>query len=402
MTEASVHQIAGAGDTVQVATGRAVLATWRRRVVLVQTQAEAAGAQEISRILGRGLEAKGYEVHHVFFFRRTDAFDHVPNTFFCMGHRPNGIQSVSQMLFRLVRHLQKLRPDVVLCFQHYGNLIGAAAARIAGARTVIANRTSAKSLLPWWFRCIDLMWGSAGLFSNVVVNSKPVEDEYRGYPRRYRSRVLRIDHGFETKCSCLGKDEARKSFGLPTGITLLGSAARLHPGKNLSAAIRLLTFDCDWHLALVGQGSEGDNLVRLARALGVLHRVHFLGELPFDRIGTFLRSLDVFVFPSLAETFGLAAVEAAQAGVPVVANDLEILREVLAVDGEPCAAFVNACDPDAFANVVRTVLADKEARAVLISRARSLADRYSLDAMIRQYADLIEIASVLSGKNGHQ
>src|SRR2546423_4307857 len=185
MTKTAVHQIAGAAHTDQVATGRTVSAIRRRRVVLVQTQAEAAGAQEISRILGRGLEARGYEVHYVFFFRRTDAFDDIPNTFFCVRQRPTGIRSVSQMLFLLIRHLQKLRPDAVLCFQHYGNIIGAAAARIAGARTVIANRTSAKGLLPWWFRCMDLMWGSAGLFSNVVVNSKSVEDEYRGYPRRY-------------------------------------------------------------------------------------------------------------------------------------------------------------------------------------------------------------------------
>src|SRR4029453_8347045 len=43
------------------------------RVVLVQTQAEAAGAQEITRILGRGLTARGYDVYSIFLFRRTAA-----------------------------------------------------------------------------------------------------------------------------------------------------------------------------------------------------------------------------------------------------------------------------------------------------------------------------------------
>ena len=54
---------------------QAVPASRRRRIVLVQTQAEGAGAQEITRILGQGLTARGYDVHHVFFFRRTAAFD---------------------------------------------------------------------------------------------------------------------------------------------------------------------------------------------------------------------------------------------------------------------------------------------------------------------------------------
>ena len=58
-----------------------------RRVMLVQTQAEGAGAQEITRILGKA-SRRGYEVHHVFFFRRTGAFDQQPNTYFCALERP--------------------------------------------------------------------------------------------------------------------------------------------------------------------------------------------------------------------------------------------------------------------------------------------------------------------------
>ena len=38
-----------------------------KRILFMQTQAENAGAQEISRLLGEGLSARGHEVHHVFF-----------------------------------------------------------------------------------------------------------------------------------------------------------------------------------------------------------------------------------------------------------------------------------------------------------------------------------------------
>ena len=150
-----------------------------RRVMLVQTQAEGAGAQEITRILGHGLTARGYEVHYVFFFRRTAAFDEQPNTYFCALERPSGLRSLYRMVRNLLRHMRELQPDAVLTFQHYGNLLGAVAARLAGAGAVIANRVSARLAEPAWTRALDFVFGSTGLFDRVVVNSQAVADEYR-------------------------------------------------------------------------------------------------------------------------------------------------------------------------------------------------------------------------------
>jgi glycosyltransferase involved in cell wall biosynthesis len=362
----------------------------KARVVLVQTQAEAAGAQEVSRILGQGLEAKGYVVHHIFLYRRTAAFDHQVNVIYCASRRPAGAPSLVRMFIAFVRHLKALRPDVVLCFQHYGNIVGAAAAKLAGIDVIVANRTTPKSLVPRWASSMDFLFGCAGLFARVVVNSGAVVEEYRAYPRCYRSRVVRIDHGFATKTTDLSRAEARASLGLPADGVMMGCVARLHPVKNQAAAIRLLPLERDWHLALAGQGADQARLISLAASLGVADRVHFTGELSVDRIALFLRSLDVFVFPSQAETFGLAVVEAAQAGVPVVANDLEVLREVLAADGNPCALFVDADDAGAFAAAVRRLLADGDLRASLTSRGTRLAQRYSIEAMVDRYAALIE------------
>ena len=60
----------------------------RRRILLIQTQAENAGAQEISRLAGAGLSDLGYEVHHLFFFRKSASFDAPPNTIYCWPRRP--------------------------------------------------------------------------------------------------------------------------------------------------------------------------------------------------------------------------------------------------------------------------------------------------------------------------
>ena len=377
----------------QAAAGR------KTRIVLVQTQAEGAGAQEISRILSLSLDARGYEAHHVFFYRKTAAFDDHPNTFFCARERPRGPVDIGRMFVTLVRHLTSVRPAAVVCFQLYGCIIGALGARIAGIRTIVANRsTSMRSFYrPYWLRCFEFSLGFTGLFTRVVVNSKTMEDEYRRVPGRCRSHVVRIEHGFEPKTTELDRDGARRLLGLPLGVPLLGNAARLHSVKNLDAAIRLLPGEPSWHLALAGQGADRARLVDVARSLSVADRVHFLGELPPDRVGVFLKTLDVFVFPSLIETFGVAVVEAASAGVPVVANDVKVLREVLAADGEPCALFVDVNDPSAFAAAVRRLLDDLSLRATLSARGAELSRRFSLDAMTARYAAVIEDAMHRAG-----
>src|SRR5262249_59469648 len=80
----------------------------------------------------------------------------------------------------------------------------------------------------------------------------------------------------------------------------------------------------------------------------------------------------------------------AQAGVPVVANDIDVLRETLAVGGRPCALFVNANDTGAFATAVQRLVEDRQLAAALASRGTQLSQRYSLGAMVERYAGLIE------------
>lgn len=361
----------------------------RIRLVFVQTQAENAGAQEISRLLASGLEKQGYEIHHIFLFRRTGSFDHAANTVFCSASRPSNPLSLVRCLSELYRALRRLRPHILVSFQHYGNLVSAPVARLARVPHIVANQVSAAAAVHPVVRLADRVAGSLGVYDRIVVNSGATEAAYGAYPRAYSRRLVRIDHGFEDKSLAVSKHAARTALGLPLAGVMLGCVARLHPMKQIDAAIALLPLEADWRLALAGQGSDLARLEGVAHACGVEDRVHFLGELSPERIGVFLASLDCFVFPSAAETFGLAPVEAAQAGVPVVANRLPILKEVLAVGGKPCALFVEVSDAPAFAAAVKSVLGDSEIAVRLRATGRMLAARYPRQVMIDAYAELL-------------
>jgi glycosyltransferase involved in cell wall biosynthesis len=107
----------------------------------------------------------------------------------------------------------------------------------------------------------------------------------------------------------------------------------------------------------------------------------------------------VFVFPSVAESFGLAVAEAAIVGVPVVSNDLPVLREVLSVDGRSSADFVDANDAGALYAAVTALLDDPARAQALTSNARRLEEHHSLERMVGGYQRILTNAGVGSGKD---
>jgi glycosyltransferase involved in cell wall biosynthesis len=355
------------------------------RILLLQTQSENAGAQEIARVLGKGLKQRGFDVSFGFFYRRTAGYDQAPGVFFAAPERPGGIGETLAMARNLHRHIKRISPDAVITFQHYGNVIGAPVARLAGVGTVIANLNTAKAILPRWVPIADWLLATLRIYSRVVANSIDTEADFRALPAPFGRHLMRIDHGFEPKLSRLSKAEARAALSLPASVTLLGMSARLHPEKNQGALIELLRRNQDWHVALAGQGPSRQALSEHAARAGCANRLHLVGELEPERVGLFLNALDVFTFTSLHESFGLAVVEAANAGVPVVSNDLDVLHEVLHTDDGPCALFADVSDIAAFEAAVVRALTDTALRTELVSRGKTLRGRYSVDAMTDGY-----------------
>ena len=365
------------------------------RILFVQTQAEMAGAQEISRLLGQELSAPAndgtppFEVHHLFLYRKTAGCDHFPNVHFVARERPSGALDAARFVGRLFSMMRKLRPDVVLPFQHYGNIVAAPVARMTGTPRIIANHVSAPATISRPVRMVDRILGLSGFYDVITVNSHATWRDYQSYPVRYTKRIVHVPHGFAQRISALDKAASRAKFDLPATAPVIGTVARLHPLKRIDLAIATLPLLPQVHLAIAGQGPDAERLRASALEHGVAERVHFVGEMNGSGVADFLVGLDQFVFPSAAETFGLAAVEAAQAGLPVVAQDLPVLREVLDVDGQPCARFIDAADTGSFAVAIQQNFDNPLQAAAMGALGRRLSERYSLAAMVNAYRDLI-------------
>ena len=137
-------------------------------------------------------------------------------------------------------------------------------------------------------------------------------------------------------------------------------------------------------LIMVGDGPEREIADQLCKDLGIKSKVLFLGNTSdIDRILCFT---DLFLLPSASESFGLSALEAMAAGVPVVSSNTGGLPEVNeeGISGYLCPIG----DVKAMAEKAIYVLEDKARLAQFKQNARKVAERFDEDKIVPMYEAL--------------
>ncbi len=139
-------------------------------------------------------------------------------------------------------------------------------------------------------------------------------------------------------------------------------------------------------LAIVGDGSAGEEMRRRAASAVPRGSVSFAGFVPEDEKVRWLQRATLVVQPSRKEGWGLTVVEANACGVPVVATDVPGLRDSVR-HGRTGLLAQPAARP--LAEAIVTVLADQALRARLAREARLWAQRFTWDRVTEVFADLV-------------
>jgi glycosyltransferase involved in cell wall biosynthesis len=177
----------------------------------------------------------------------------------------------------------------------------------------------------------------------------------------------------------------RASLDTPQDAPLLLGMGRLHESKAHDITLAALASLPDAYLWLAGAGPEEARLKAMAAALGVEHRVRFLGWR--TDASALYRAADVCVFPSRYEPLGNVVIQAWAHGLPVVAAASQG-PQALIEDGKD-GLLVPIDDAQALAEGVRRLLADKALRQRFVRRgAQRIELEFSEAAVVAQWKAL--------------
>lgn len=192
-----------------------------------------------------------------------------------------------------------------------------------------------------------------------------------------------IDNGIDLERFNSAPAIDRAMFGLSDDDVVIVMVGAFRPEKNHRALLRALALlPVRYKLVLAGDGPEFQAVRQMSEDIGVADRCHFLGAV--DAVECVLKAADVYVLPSLIEGFGLSAVEAAAAGLPVVYANVSGLGSIF--DG--AGVGIDPLDPGSIAGGVLKATESAEAIAQLRSRSIALASRFDIARTAEKYGAL--------------
>jgi glycosyltransferase involved in cell wall biosynthesis len=125
-------------------------------------------------------------------------------------------------------------------------------------------------------------------------------------------------------------------FNIPGDAYIFGNVSRLTEEKGHETLIEAFRKFQEFsipdkekvYLLIAGGGRLDDKIKELVQRMGLSDKVFISGVFEAEDIVKYYSSFDSFVFPTLAEGFGLVLIEAMYSELPVICSDLEVLQEV--------------------------------------------------------------------------
>ena len=294
---------------------------------------------------------------------------------------------------RLARWLRRHRIDVIHTHLFEASLVGLTAAKLARTRLgIFTGHHSHEVPLHGRRALFELDRLAACRLADVVIApSQEMAETFLSVYRCQPRRVEVIEHGIDlTRFDPVVVDAGtvRRQLGLE-GKLVIGAISKHFWVKNLAALVEafasLSAGRPDLHLVILGLGDRMP-LSRLADGLGATHRVSILEPRP--DVPEVLAAFDLFVHPALAESFGLAVVEAMAMGRPTVATPVGIARDV--IEDEVSGIRIHGMDAGAIEQALRRALASRDRWPAMGVEARRRALRFTPERWVREHEELYE------------
>jgi glycosyltransferase involved in cell wall biosynthesis len=142
-------------------------------------------------------------------------------------------------------------------------------------------------------------------------------------------------------------------------------------------------------IQVIGDGTQQAELAAFCQEQHLSNRVQWVGRVAFDRIGTYFQAADVFVFPTLEDTWGVVTLEAMLLGKPILcstgAGTAELVRS-----GENGYVFAPD-DPTKLADLMQQFLDNPDLIPAMGDRSKQIMAEYTPVAAARCLAEVTKL-----------
>ncbi len=232
----------------------------------------------------------------------------------------------------------------------------------------------------------SLEWWLTYESSTVIVCSYAMKNDSKAKYSIPEDKIWVIPIGLDPSKYLSAKPDrarVREKYGVAGTNKLVLFVGRLTHQKGCEYLIRAIPFAAKYHdakLVIVGDGYMRGELEYIAQTTGEAWRIRFTGFIPDNEVVDLMLSADVMVIPSVYEPFGVVALEAMAAKVPIVASEVDGLAEI--VKHEENGILVYPRDPSSISWGISRILSDPANTQRLVENGTTaLAEHYTWDAV---------------------
>jgi glycosyltransferase involved in cell wall biosynthesis len=349
------------------------------KILHVITSLSTGGAEKLMVDLLPRLKEKGHEVDLLLFdgtetpfWRQAEAAGiHVMHT------RIGGSVYNPINLIKLMPYLR--RYDIVHTHNTAPQLFAAIGSVLCSVVLCTTEHNTSNRRRDWrWYAAID-RW-MYNRYKQIICISKKTETHLLDFVCRTKANITTVNNGIDTSVF----ENAVPSHEFVGEINIISVAAFRYQ-KDQKTIIRAMQQLSDaYHLYLVGDGELRSDCENMARDLNLTHRVHFLG-IRTD-VPRLLKESDIVVMSSHWEGFGLAAAEGMAAGKPVIATDVDGLREVVSGAG----ILFHHEDFIQLADEIKHLTINKDYYQTVAAKCRQRAKEFDISKMVDGYCNVYQ------------
>jgi glycosyltransferase involved in cell wall biosynthesis len=294
-------------------------------------------------------------------------------------------------IFKLVKLMREEKIDILQTTLFFADFIGPIAAKLAGVRVTLAWETI--SAPEWLVKRRLIAYKIAMKFADKIIS---VSEATKTWSIKKRGispeKLVTIPYGVDLqKYNLNPASEKRKELGVSSGTILFGTVARLHKQKGhvyLIKAVKDVVKEIpNVKFVFIGDGELREELEEQVNKLKIADNFLFLG-FRYD-VNELLKTLDVFILPSLYEGLPNVILEAMACGRPVIATSVDGSPE--AIENNVTGILVPPRDPVFLKQAISQLAKNKKLRESMGKEGRYRVEKYfSLRGQLEKFENMYD------------